>query len=92
MHGPRRHHRGDDPTPAPADPAAALLAEHVQALYLHRRQSLADPHTAAAYDTALELVLSMVDAVSAQGHATAEEVLDRLRHMLAAARRVPGTL
>ncbi|MGA4867522.1 hypothetical protein ACPB9J_33350 [Streptomyces lavendulocolor] len=61
------------------------LVETVQAIFRRRRQSLADPDTAAAYDTTLEAVQLMVRGAAATGqldeeqHALLRDILDDMR-------------
>jgi hypothetical protein len=66
--------------PAPVEDCGPLqrLAETVQAIFLARRQSLADADTAQAYDTTLEAVMLMVRSAAARGH------LDPAQHELLA--------
>lgn len=77
--------RDDSPTPE------QQLALTVEALYLHRGRTLADPATAEAFDIAIEAVTLVVNGALAQGHITGEQH-QLLAGMLQAARRVPGVL
>ncbi|HEX5567933.1 MAG TPA: hypothetical protein VFY14_13575 [Streptomyces sp.] len=94
LHRHRREPTIDHDTPGDRDgdrdPRAALT-ETVQAFFTYRGQSLADPATAAAFDTTCEVVLTMLEGAFVQGHLGNEEY-QRLRSMLQAARNAPGLL
>lgn len=78
----------DAPLP---DPALLMLTERVQALFLHRGQSLAAEDTAAVYRTSLEAMRLILTGALAAG------VLDENQHatmrgMVDAADQVPDNL
>lgn len=75
----------------PPDSPEAILAQTVQALYLHRSRTLTDPQTAEAYDIALESALLLLDGAQARG-GLSDHDHKMLARMLATARRVPGLL
>ncbi|MFJ1993031.1 hypothetical protein [Streptomyces asiaticus] len=76
----------------PSDPTPEeLLAQTIQALYLKRQRSLADPETAEAYDIALQAMLLMLDGAMVRA-GLPEEHHRTLRGMVEAARQVPNIL
>jgi hypothetical protein len=79
--------------PALAVPTAPqlALAETVQALFLFRGQSLADPSTAAAYRTSLEALRLLLEGAAATG-VLPEVQHTALRSLVEAAAEVPDIL
>ena len=75
-------------TRGPADTPEAILAQTIQALYIHRGRTLTDPDTAEAFDIALVAAKLIVDGAQARGGLDHET----LQRMLDTARRVPHIL
>jgi hypothetical protein len=75
----------------PAETPEAILAQTIQALYLHRRRTLTDPDTAEAFDIAMQAALLIVDGAQARGGLSDSEH-ETLQRMLQTARRVPHIL
>ncbi|MFI0929660.1 hypothetical protein ACH4TP_37915 [Streptomyces sp. NPDC021012] len=87
-HSRRRRSRVAEPVPEPPSTPAFQVALTVQAMYQATGQSLNDPATAAAYRTALEATVLLIDGA----HAT--DVIDEtgwenLRAMLADLAQAP---
>lgn len=75
----------------PADTPEAILAQTIQALYLHQGRTLTDPDTAAAFDIAITAAKLIVDGAQARGGLSGGDH-ETLQRMLDTARRVPHVL
>ncbi|MFE7547018.1 hypothetical protein [Streptomyces gardneri] len=88
IHLAHRRPRAVTPAPEPPSTPAFELALTVQALYQSRGQSLADPATATAFETALDAVILLVDGAHATDVVDAE-AWGHLRAMFKEMRQAP---
>jgi hypothetical protein len=90
--GPRTNRKGKGQTvDGPADTPEGILAQTIQALYLHQGRTLTDADTAEAFDIALVAAKLIVDGAQARG-GLSDHDHETLQRMLDTARRVPHIL